>query len=97
MLLEPCNFAPTVNLTVLAAAISISSPVRGLRPVRAARWPADQDNALTTLVISRLSFGTDRTIACRRWCKLTAVPVLADLLCWFALTYADGVDLTDHE
>ena len=36
---ESLNALPAVNLTVLAAAILIASPVFGLRPVRAARLP----------------------------------------------------------
>ena len=33
------NALPAVNLTVLAAAILMASPVLGLRPIRAARLP----------------------------------------------------------
>lgn len=39
MLTASLNALPAVNLTVLAAAILIASPVFGLRPVRAARLP----------------------------------------------------------
>jgi hypothetical protein len=34
---------PAVNFTVFAAAIWDSAPVAGLRPVRAARWPVEND------------------------------------------------------
>jgi len=48
------NDLPAENFTVVAAAILISSPVCGLRPVRAARLPVEKEPKPTSCTVSPL-------------------------------------------
>jgi len=55
---------PAVNLTVLAAAIWMVSPVAGLRPSRASRLPTERAKKPGTLTLSPLATALSRVL-CR--------------------------------
>src|SRR6201999_3163470 len=57
---------PAENLTVFAALMVIISPVAGLRPSRAARWPTDRAKKPGTLTLSDLATAPSRVVCSAR-------------------------------
>src|SRR5699024_9128182 len=72
------NFEPAESLTPWPAGISIASPVRGLRPVRAARLVRSTENQPGMVIFSPLETCEAKTSNTASSTPLTAVAELPD-------------------